>query len=49
MENNLRPGGSPQERVWNGLYYINKYGMSFVNDLLECPFVFDGTHKVIKI
>ncbi|CAM3410120.1 bacillithiol biosynthesis cysteine-adding enzyme BshC [Cytobacillus oceanisediminis] len=49
VENTLRPGGSPQERVWNGLYYINKYGISFVNDLLECPFVFDGTHKVIKI
>jgi bacillithiol biosynthesis cysteine-adding enzyme BshC len=49
VEKNLRPGGSPQERVWNGLYYINKYGMSFVNDLLEGPFVFDGTHKVIKI
>ncbi|MBT2687928.1 bacillithiol biosynthesis cysteine-adding enzyme BshC [Bacillus sp. ISL-47] len=49
VENALRPGGSPQERVWNGLYYINKYGTSFVNDLLECPFIFDGTHKVIKI
>lgn len=49
VENALRPGGAPQERIWNGLYYINKYGLNFVNDLLKCHFVFDGTHKVIKI
>ncbi|WP_026581512.1 bacillithiol biosynthesis cysteine-adding enzyme BshC [Bacillus sp. J33] len=47
--NSLRPAGSPQERVWNGFYYINKYGLGFLHDLLENPFKFDGTHKVIKI
>ncbi|GLB61218.1 bacillithiol biosynthesis cysteine-adding enzyme BshC [Cytobacillus sp. NCCP-133] len=47
--NTLKPAGTPQERVWNGLYYINKYGLNFVYDLLECRFEFDGTHKVIKI
>src|SRR5207253_660495 len=45
----LRPGGIPQERVWNIFTYLNQYGLSFVNDLMELNFVFDGYHKVIKI
>jgi uncharacterized protein YllA (UPF0747 family) len=48
-ENSLRPGGVPQERVWNVLYYLNKYGMNFLEELIEYSFHFDGTHKVIKI
>ncbi|MFE8695287.1 bacillithiol biosynthesis cysteine-adding enzyme BshC [Cytobacillus sp. FJAT-53684] len=49
VENALWPAGSPQERMLNGLYYINHYGPSLINDLLECSFTFDGTHKLIKI
>jgi bacillithiol biosynthesis cysteine-adding enzyme BshC len=45
----LRPDGAPQERVWNIFYYLNQYGLSFVNDLMELDFAFDGNHKVIKI
>jgi bacillithiol biosynthesis cysteine-adding enzyme BshC len=45
----LRPDGSPQERVWNIFFYLNQYGLSFVNDLMELKFSFDGNHKVIKI
>ncbi|PAE26911.1 bacillithiol biosynthesis cysteine-adding enzyme BshC [Bacillus sp. 7894-2] len=48
-ENSLRPGGIPQERVWNILYYLNKYGTDFLEELLHFSFDFDGTHKVIKI
>jgi bacillithiol biosynthesis cysteine-adding enzyme BshC len=45
----LRPDGASQERVWNIFYYLNQYGLSFVNDLMELDFAFDGNHKVIKI
>jgi bacillithiol biosynthesis cysteine-adding enzyme BshC len=45
----LRPGGSPQERVWNIFYYLNKHGLGLVKNLMELPYKFDGTHKVIKV
>ncbi|QED47440.1 bacillithiol biosynthesis cysteine-adding enzyme BshC [Cytobacillus dafuensis] len=47
--NALRPLGSPQERIINGLFYINQYGLNFIDDLLENTFTFDGTHKLIRI
>lgn len=49
VENALRPGGSPQERVWNPFYYLNRYGPAFISELLMLDFAFDGTHKVIKL
>lgn len=49
VENALRPGGSPQERVWNPFYYLNKYGLNFVSDLLGLQYEFDGSHKIIKM
>ncbi|MGG3466567.1 bacillithiol biosynthesis cysteine-adding enzyme BshC [Neobacillus pocheonensis] len=45
----IRPDGYPQERVWNIFYYLNRYGLNFINDIMTCSFEFDGTHKVIKI
>lgn len=47
--NALRPLESPQERILNSLVYINQYGINFFNQLLECNFTFDGTHKLIKL
>lgn len=49
IETSLLPLGSPQERVWNVYYYLNKYGDDFIKDLLELPFEFNGKHKVIKL
>jgi bacillithiol synthase len=49
VENALRPGGSPQERVWNPFYYLNKYGLDLIPDLLKQHYEFDGTHKIIKL
>lgn len=45
----IRPFGGPQERVWNIYYFLNKYGLDFVERLSKLPFEFDGTHKVVKI
>ncbi|MBE3568683.1 MAG: bacillithiol biosynthesis cysteine-adding enzyme BshC [Bacillales bacterium] len=49
IENSLHPNGGPQERVWNLFYFMNQYGISFIQDLLELPFAFDGTHQLVKI
>lgn len=45
----LRPDGFPQERVWNIFYYLNQYGLTFMNKLMAGSFEFDGRHKVMKI
>jgi len=49
IETSLLPLGSPQERVWNVFYYLNKYGDDFIYDLLQLSFEFNGKHKVIKL
>ncbi|WP_270582929.1 bacillithiol biosynthesis cysteine-adding enzyme BshC [Bacillus smithii] len=49
IENSLHPNGGPQERVWNLFYFMNQYGVSFIHDLMELPFTFDGTHQLVKI
>lgn len=49
IEASLRPDGGPQERKWNIFYFLNKYGIGFVNEITNLPYQFDGYHKVIKI
>lgn len=49
VENAIKPNQSPQERIWNVLYYLNQYGIQFINELTEVPFSFDGSHKLVKL
>ncbi|MBS4193887.1 bacillithiol biosynthesis cysteine-adding enzyme BshC [Lederbergia citri] len=49
IELHLLPNGAPQERIWNIFYYLNEMGEGFIHQLMEEAFVFDGTHKLIKI
>ncbi|WP_226681144.1 bacillithiol biosynthesis cysteine-adding enzyme BshC [Sutcliffiella horikoshii] len=43
------PKGMPQERVWNIYYFLNKYGLDFVQRLCELPLEHNGKHKIIKL
>ena len=45
----LRPLGAPQERVWNVCYYLNQFGLDFVDRVMEKSFSWDGKHHVIKL
>lgn len=49
IERKLKPSGSPQERIWNLFYFLNHYGLSFVDELLTQPYLFDGSHQVVKL
>ncbi|WP_240190018.1 bacillithiol biosynthesis cysteine-adding enzyme BshC [Bacillus sp. P14.5] len=49
VESSLRPGGAPQERLWNLYYFMNRYGEGFVKELMKLPMEFDGKHKIINI
>lgn len=49
IERKLKPSGSPQERIWNLFYFLNRYGLFFIDELLAQPYVFDGSHQVVKL
>ncbi|WP_445488430.1 bacillithiol biosynthesis cysteine-adding enzyme BshC [Niallia sp. 03133] len=49
IERNMKPDDSPQERIWNITYFLNKYGLDFLDELMKFSMEFDGNHKVIKL
>ncbi|MGD7043586.1 bacillithiol biosynthesis cysteine-adding enzyme BshC [Jeotgalibacillus proteolyticus] len=49
VESRLRPDDGPQERIWNVFYFMNKYGIEFVSELVQLDFQFDHNHKVVYV
>ncbi len=45
----LLPFGGLQERCWNIFYFLNKYGLLFINRVQELPLTCNGNHFVIKM
>ncbi|PFE05888.1 bacillithiol biosynthesis cysteine-adding enzyme BshC [Bacillus cereus] len=45
----LRPLGAPQERVWNICYYLNQFGLDFVERVTKQSYSWDGKHHIIKL
>jgi len=49
IELSLFPLNGLQERCWNIFYFLNQYGFSLIDDLLQLPYQFNGSHYVVKI
>jgi bacillithiol biosynthesis cysteine-adding enzyme BshC len=43
------PLGKPQERVYNIIAYLNKYGSGWLDELLDSELEPDGQHKIIYL
>ncbi|SEM41253.1 bacillithiol biosynthesis cysteine-adding enzyme BshC [Paenibacillus sp. cl141a] len=49
IEQTLLPEGKPQERVYNILEYMNRYGLNLVDRLMEIPYDASGMHRVVYV
>lgn len=47
IELSLMPLGKPQERVYNIMYYFNRYGLAFLDELMTVEPDYSGTHRII--
>ncbi|MGN1385120.1 MAG: bacillithiol biosynthesis cysteine-adding enzyme BshC [Bacillus sp. (in: firmicutes)] len=45
----LRPNGGPQERTTNVYYFLNQYGVQWIDDLMSLPLEANSFHKVIEM
>ena len=48
-KNNLHPGGRPQERVFNIVPFLFKYGYSFIDRLIREIDISDPDHQVVSL
>ncbi|MBY4603793.1 bacillithiol biosynthesis cysteine-adding enzyme BshC [Bacillus sp. SPARC3] len=49
IQNSIKPLLAPQERVWNIMYYLNRYGPKFFTSFKNLPFSFQNQHQVVKL
>ncbi|WP_427050478.1 bacillithiol biosynthesis cysteine-adding enzyme BshC [Paenibacillus sp. TC-CSREp1] len=49
IQHALFPMGKPQERVHNALFYLNRYGTHWIEELIQASAEFKGQHQVIKL
>lgn len=47
IQQSLYPLHSPQERIWNIFYYLNKYGPNFIQEVMDLSYRFNNKHKFI--
>lgn len=47
IEQSLMPLGKLQERVYNIMYYMNRYGPAWLDELMTIPADYSGTHRMI--
>ncbi|GAB6990619.1 bacillithiol biosynthesis cysteine-adding enzyme BshC [Paenibacillus pini] len=45
----LFPLGKPQERVYNIFYYLNRFGISWINDLINISEHYSAEHRIIQL
>ncbi len=49
LECTLHPENGLQERIWNPLPWLNMYGMSFTNRLLQYTYSFNNSHYLVYL
>ncbi|MGG3736454.1 bacillithiol biosynthesis cysteine-adding enzyme BshC [Aeribacillus pallidus] len=49
VQQHIKPFDSYQERSWNIFYYLNKYGVDFIDQSLNLPYSFQCPHHLIRI
>jgi bacillithiol biosynthesis cysteine-adding enzyme BshC len=47
IELSLMPLGKLQERVYNIMYYLNRYGLAWLDELMTVEPDYSGTHRII--
>lgn len=49
LETEIYPNGQLQERIYTPYSYLNEYGPTLIDDLIQLPFEMNSKHKVIYL